>query len=68
MVIDSPGLRDPKVSNLSIPVIIKYNILWFDVPMYDPILMNLLQSQNGTADNELRLTLGEPFLLVQMLP
>jgi hypothetical protein len=68
MIIDSPGLRDPKVSNLGIPFVIKDNILWLDIPMDDPILMNLLQSQNGTAYNELRLTFREPFLLVQMLP
>jgi hypothetical protein len=42
LVVDLPRLGDSKVGNLSIAFIIKDDVLWFDVPVNDPVLMDLL--------------------------
>jgi hypothetical protein len=60
-------LRQPKVGDLQVPLFIKQQILRFDIPMLNPIDMQILQSQNYTGSKKLGLLLSEFFLFILVI-
>lgn len=68
VVIDLHVSGYPKIRYPEVPLIIKDQVFWLDIPMYDPIRVQILQGHNNATGEELHNLLPKELVFADVEP